>query len=372
MAMKTVEEQMVSDAIAATEKEIFAEAIGAPEADTDVGEQGDRSLEEMGNGLEGQHEDDEAADDTDADADGDDEAETGDDKPKRDEKTGQFKPKAEGEKDGKQPAKVEADDTADKTGKVPPGRLREEAERRRVAEEALAAERAEKETIKGEVSALNKRLDDLMTAVASGKLAQPQAQPQKQAAEEDDPRPDMFADPEAYEAWQDRRLARAVGQVQQTHEINRVEMSMQIAHEKHGKAFNEAYSAVINLDTRNPRNVQTVREIMASSNPGRALMQWHNQRKTLAEVGDDPAKYREKVAAETRAELMKDPEFRKQLLDELRAGASGGDGGKPRTVIRGTPSLNGARGGSMGQITDRRNHGGSTDADIFASAFEDD
>lgn len=370
---KTVEEQMVSDAIAGTEKEIFAEATGAAEADTDVGEQGDRSLEDMGGGLEGQHEIEAAADDADDDeeAKGDD-AEAGaelgaDGKPKRDEKTGQFKPKADGEKpaaDGKQAAK--ADD-----GKVPPGRLREESERRRVAEEALATERAEKEGIKGEVGALKKQLDELMALATSGKLpAQQQQQPKPATTEADDPRPDMFAEPEAYEAWQDRRLARAVGQVQHAHEVNRVETSMQLAHDKFGDTFQEAYNAVTKLDPRNARDVQTVREIWASPNPGRALMTWHNQRKTLAEVGDDPAKYREKVAAETRDALMKDPEFRKQLLADLREEAAGGDGGKPRTVVRtGTPSLNGARGGSMGQVPDRRQQDGS-DAAVFEAAFE--
>jgi hypothetical protein len=361
---KTVEEQMVSDAIAGTEKEIFAEATGAPEADTDVGEQGDRGVETMGEGLEGQQ-DDADADDAEAEANADAGAELGEDgKPKRD-ADGKFKAN---DKDSKaeQPT---ADDPANK-GRVPAGRLREEAAARKVAEDALAAEKADKEGLKGEVGALNKRLDDLMAAVASGKLAAQPPQQQKPATEADDPRPDMFADPESYEAWQDRRLARAVGQVQQNHEISRVETSMQLAHDKFGDGFQEAYGAVTKLDPRNPRDVQTVREIWASPNPGRSLMNWHNQRKTLAEVGDDPAKYREKVANETREALMKDPDFRKQLLEDIRAEASGNGNGKPRTVTRsGTPSLNGARGGSMGQLTDRRPQDGS-DAAVFESAFD--
>src|SRR5215831_19720131 len=83
--MATREEDLIQDAIASTEKEIWSEAWGQePDA---ADETGDRSLETMGDGLEGQHEpDDEAPDDApDADeeaaddADSDDEQETEED-----------------------------------------------------------------------------------------------------------------------------------------------------------------------------------------------------------------------------------------------------------------------------------------------------
>ena len=56
-------------------------------------------------------------------------------------------------------------------------------------------------------------------------------------------------------------------------------------------------------------------------------MTWHHNQETLREVGNDPAKFKEGIAKATRESLMKDPEFRKQLIAELRAEA--GDDGPP-------------------------------------------
>ena len=41
------------------------------------------------------------------------------------------------------------------------------------------------------------------------------------------------------------------------------------------------------------------------------MVGWHKRNKTLAEVGDNPTEYRERIAKETREALIKDPEFRK-------------------------------------------------------------
>jgi hypothetical protein len=113
-----------------------------------------------------------------------------------------------------------------------------------------------------------------------------------------------------------------------------------------------------------------VRRIWSSPNPGRALMNWHNQVKTLAEVGDNPAAYRAKIETETREKLVNDPDFIKGIMDKLREDAEGGDGKKPRVIFRNPPSANSARGGGMGQLQDRRPLDGS-DAGVFASAFEE-
>src|SRR5581483_3221866 len=86
----------------------------------------------------------------------------------------------------------------------------------------------------------------------------------------------------------------------------------------------------------------------ASPNPGEALVSWHKRSATLAEVGDDPAAYRERVAKETREALLKDPEFRKQLLADMRGEAGVGDDGRPRTQVRLPKSLNGAQGSNVG------------------------
>lgn len=378
---KTVEEQMISDAIKGTETEIFSSAFGK-DADDDAGnDEGDRSLEEMGEGLEGQVEETPAKEPDEADDEADDGDDAGDEALERDPKTGQFKPKAETDKDkaGDKPGEKKPA-AADRKPQVPPGRLREEADKRRTAEAASAAALAERDAALAKVGALesnfntlNKQLSDLMTAIATGKVGgQQQQAPQKQAGEvKSDPRPDMFADPDGYEAWNERRIARVEQSVTQRIEAQRVEMSMQYAHEKHGEAFDEAYKAITSLDRNNPRDRQIVQQIWSSPNPGKALMSWHNQVKTLREVGDDPTKYREKVATETRDQLLNDPEFLKQVMEKLRGDAEGtGDGKKPRTVVRLPPSANSARGGGMGQLPDRRPQDNS-EAAVFASAFED-
>src|SRR6185437_4813104 len=120
----------IAAALIETEKEIAGFAWG--NEDTEAADPtGDQSLEDMGEGLEGQHEADE-----DEDADG--------------ETEGDEDPGAEGEQDGKdgtkdkpatgkdgegdkpaattQPAKGETE------GRIPPGRLREANEARRAAE----------------------------------------------------------------------------------------------------------------------------------------------------------------------------------------------------------------------------------------------
>ncbi|MBV8474082.1 MAG: hypothetical protein JO107_14785, partial [Hyphomicrobiales bacterium] len=55
------ERDILRDAIIGTEKEIFGDAFGQEEVTLD--ESGDRSLEAMGSGLEGQHEPDDEEED---------------------------------------------------------------------------------------------------------------------------------------------------------------------------------------------------------------------------------------------------------------------------------------------------------------------
>lgn len=359
---KTVEEQMISDAIAGTEKEIFNEAVGGEEADTEVGAKGDRSLEEMGEGLEGQNEaEDTAEDEAEVEA----EAEDAEGEPERDQKTGQFKPKVEAEGDkNKVAAKPEVDKNK---AQVPPGRLREEADKRRTAEQQRDAALERVTKIETEFGALNKRLDDMLTAIAAGKIGQPQQQ-QQPAKVEEEPVPDIFADPEGYQRYMQSMVQRTAQGGQQQLEALRVEMSMQAAHDKFEGQFEEAYKAVTSLNKNDPVAQQTVRRIWSSPNPGKALMSWHNQSMTLKEVGDNPAAYREKVEKDTRDKLLNDPDFIKQVMEKMRGEAENGGGqGKPR--VRFAPSLNGARGGAMGQLTDRRPQDGS-DAAVFEAAFD--
>jgi hypothetical protein len=128
---------------------------------------------------------------------------------------------------------------------------------------------------------------------------------------------------------------------------------MAIAHASHKDTFEKAFAAINKLNPQNPDDRVTVQRIYSSPNPGEALVSWHKRAQTLAEVGDDPAAYRERVAKETREALMKDPEFRKQLIADLRGEAANpGPDGSPRTTTRLPGSFNRAPGSNLGTEDD--------------------
>ena len=87
----------------------------------------------------------------------------------------------------------------------------------------------------------------------------------------------------------------------------------------------------------------------------------------LRQVGDDPVKFRERAAAQERERLMKDPEFRRQLLEELRADAEAGDNGRARTAVNLPRSLSRVSGGSS-HMADRVSMDDS-DSAVFGSVF---
>jgi hypothetical protein len=323
----------IGEAITATEKEIAGAAWGDEEPVLD--ETGDRTIETMGEGLEGQHEpddDDETAEGEEPEDEAESEEGEGDDgeaEPEVKEPPGEEKPavRAEGEREGR----------------VPSGRLREANERAKALETQLETERTNSAQ---QIAALNARFDKFV-ADLSRNIGQ---KPEERSAT--DPKaPDFFEDPAGFLAAQTKPLVDTVSQLQQQLATQRVETSMEIAHSKHGDTFAKAFEAVSKLNPQNPDDRVTVQRIYANPNPGEALVAWHKRSETLREVGDDPSKYRERVAAETRESLMKDPEFRKALLADLRAEASRGDDGKPNTTVRLPKSLNGAAGGNRRDAT---------------------
>jgi hypothetical protein len=350
------EDQLLKGAIDATQKEIFADVFDNDEAVLD--ETGDRSIEEMGDGLEGQVEEDEAGDeaeDAGKGVDAKDDAETKDDKAAgdkdpndktaRDDK-GKFTTKdekAEPEK-GTQP-----DPKAGKDHRVPVGELKSERSQRQAAEERAtkAEERAAAAEAKAqdEVAKLNAKLDGVLAA-----QRQP-PQPAKTEEAKTPERPDMFADPEGYAKWVEDRANERVATVERNISQRFIEQSFALAHDAHKEVFEKAHAELTSLNPKNPADVITVRNIANAPNPGAALMKWHRNRETLREVGPDPAAFKQKLADDTRAALMKDPEFRKQLLEDLRAEATGGanSGDPARTITRLPKSLNGAAGSGSNQ-----------------------
>lgn len=331
--MGTIREvDALSDAITSTEKEIAGDAWG--EVDTDaLDETGDRGLEDVGSGLEGQHEAEDADDVEGEEAEGEEVTE------------------AEGEGQTEAEVAAAAAAQAGKTeppegGRVPSGKLREANEARRAAEAERDALKAEIEKSKGDTTSLKGQLDLVMREINDLKRGGVRTEPPKPV--EPKAVPDIFEDPKGFVEHLTQGFQSELSKRDAKLENNRVETSMAIAHAFHKDGFEKAFEAINKLNPQNPDDRTTVQRIYNSPNPGEALVNWHKRSQTLAEVGDDPAAYRERVAKETREALMKDPEFRKSLVAELRGEAARGDDGNPRTTTRLPQSLHRAAGSNLG------------------------
>lgn len=290
----TAEEEGLAGAVADTEAEIFAEASGTEALERT----GDNSLETMGEGLEGDHVEE------DVEAEGESEPEVKEGDPPRDPE-GKF---------AKEPEQQRG---------VPPGRLREEGEKRRAAE-AAAAEKDQR------LTTLQREFDALKAGLTAPK---PQVQePQKIEA------PDMFAEPEKWQQY-------VIAQADQRASMRLVEGSLADAADTHGDKFSAAYTELQNIGRTEKAQFgssPTVSKIWSSPNPGKALMKWHTEQSTVREIGGDLSAYREKH----QQELLSNPEFLAKAIEAAKGSARQGDNGRPRTATRLPPSLNGQTGAS--------------------------
>lgn len=340
--MAKADDDLLGNAIIATEKEI---AAGAWDAEADaLDPSGDRSLEEMGDGLEGQHEDEE--DDIEA---APEEKETPEEKPEV--KAGEPEPKT-GEVTPPEPQ-----------GRVPAGRLREEAERARAAI-------AERDTFKAQLDAEKasnaKAVADL-NAKFEAFLAG-QKTPPKPADEPVKPKiPDLFEDPNAFAEHLQRGVKEQFDAFQRQQRDREVNASINSARERHGDTFKAAWDALNSLP-KDPNTAQLARQLEAQANPGEAIVSWHKRNVAAREVGDDLEGYKARIAEETRKQLAADPEFHKELLASLRGEAEIGDQGRPRTAVRLPRSLSQVAGGNSRGLNDDSVLDGS-DQSIAESAW---
>lgn len=314
-------------------------------------EEDDKPLDEMDDHLGEDTEGDEP-DEADAEDEGDEEAET------QEELAGKTEVEAKPDAKAKEPTQQE--------GRIPSSRLKAEADARRAADERATqaeARAAEVEkAAKAEIAAINAKLDGVLAG-----LNRPAPQPVK--PQEKAKAPDMFSDPEGYQAWVDANMeARLQTITQQQHE-RLLNASLADAHEQHGKQFEDAYNEL----TRNPNDPVirlAAQRIMGAPNPGRELMKWHGQQRTLAEVGSDPAAFRTKIETEARAKFLQDPEVRKQIFEDMRKEAAGNGNNNTRSITRLPKSLNGAAGGKSPQFSSAQEYP-STDHEIAAGLFDD-
>src|SRR5215831_1806072 len=213
--MATREEELISEAMISTDKEIFNHAWGQEDDDGVLDESGDRSPEQMRDDtLEGQQEPDE--DETEPD--GEDEAPEGEDESEGDEQQGEEQGEEGEEGEGEDEAEAEEDAEAEPEaaappkpeakpeGRVPSGRLREQTERADKAEQALRALQAERDSERqsthGEIDGLRRQFDAL-TAALQGRQAAPQGAPQAGLPQQPfaDAPPDQFENPQGYTEW---------------------------------------------------------------------------------------------------------------------------------------------------------------------------
>jgi len=351
--MADTEQDILSDAIIGTNKEIFAEAFG--KEDLTLDESGDRSRETMGEGLEGQHEPDE-------------------DEPDEDEAEGEGEPdkvkaKAETTTEAKPKAKPEPEPEVeeDSKGRVPSRILRERTATLKAAETERDALKVRLEAAEAESQ---RKIDALRAEFLTALRQQLRPdQPKPVDPPKPDAPPDLFENPTAFAEFLRNGVKSELAAMQQQMREDRINASMESAKSRHGETFVKAFTALQTVARDgSPDGRALAMRLTASPNPGEAVVAWHKRTETLREVGDDPAAYKARIAEDTRKALMEDPEFRKQLLEDLRAEAMTGDDGRPRTQTRLPASLNRAAGGNTRAPNDLDAFDGSESA-IFGSAF---
>lgn len=346
-------------AVEDTEGEIFADAMGDKEFEND----GDTSLEEMGDGLEGEVLEDEAEPEGDEIDEGDEEQDEEDyDEDDADENEGE----GEGEDDGSEFERNSGQQGRQQQvdGRVPPGRFREEANARRAAEN-------EADGLRRQMAEMNGRMAEL-----SARVNAPQ---QRQQPTAPTPKPDMFAEPEKYEAWvleqADARAEARMNERFQSFQQNQQQVQSQRTDTALGEAargprsfeFGAAYNALTSLDPSNPRNRAIVSRIYnAGDNAEQALWDWWEQ--------NGGPEYREQVAEQL------SPRQRRQQERDFARDDRGGErvfrddrGREVRHVVRPgqrLPSLNSASGSmrTRGQVQDPEMNDGSDEA-IFRYAM---
>lgn len=321
----------INRAVQDTEEEIFSDALGTDELDND----GDTSLEDMGEGLEGEVEETEPEEEADEEEQA--EAEEGEgDEPETDEAEAEEGEEQEPERDER--GRFQRQDDR----RIPPGRLRQEADQRRAAEERA-------NTLERQLAEMNGRLAELS---ARQNASQPKPQQQERP-----PKPDMFSDPEGYERWvleeaerrADDRLQRGFAQFEQRQQqmsAQRVDQSLaEAASGPRGFEFSAAYGALTRLSPNDPAARATVARIYNSNDPAAALFDWW--------------------------ENNGGPEYRDQILQQLmpqQPRQRMAPQNQPRHVIRPPqrlPSLNSATGSNRQQTADPEMLDGS-EAGIFA------
>jgi hypothetical protein len=170
-------------------------------------------------------------------------------------------------------------------GHVPPWRLREEADARRMAEDRARA--------------LEARLNEIATHLQ---------QSQKQ--------PDFFENPDKATQELIVRTLQPIAEQQRKVEMYNSKM---IAGLRHGDdKVEEAEQAFLQARASETLDAADYERVVQAPNRYDAVVQWHKRQAVLASVGDDPNAWFEKKLAEK----MADPTFQASMLEKVRGTAA--------------------------------------------------
>jgi hypothetical protein len=209
---------------------------------------------------------------------------------------------------------------------IPGWRLREiNEEKRRLAEE--------NERVKAELAELRRTS---------------QHQRQQPVEKKEDDGIDPLLDPKGY-------AKQVLGEIRNEILNERREESLQIAAEKYGDEFKEAYTAAQQkVDPALRARMQSSRD------PGETLIKWHRENKQRAEIGDDLNAYNQRILDKA----LSDPAFLAKALEAAQNGARQQpqqSNGRPRVEL--PPTLSSA---SRAQATSRANSDeGKSDFELF-------
>ncbi len=150
-----------------------------------------------------------------------------------------------------------------------------------------------------------------------------QLRQQLQVKQAPSPEPvDIFADPQKWEQSFEQRMEQKFREV-----VGNV--SLQRASDKHGEKFTEAWKAMVERSNSGDDSIR--QSIINSPDPGDALVRWYKREETLKLVGDEPAKYAEKILNEA----LDNPEFLARAIEKARGKAA-----DQPTQVHLPPSLN--------------------------------
>lgn len=109
-------------------------------------------------------------------------------------------------------------------------------------------------------------------------------------------KPDFFDNPEAALQQQEQRFQQMLVQ-------DRVQRSAAMAEQEHGKEFVAEVVEFFN----DPKHMPKSHEFLNHPFPMMKAIEYYRQQQALAEIGDDPTTYRERVKAELLAEMQAQP-----------------------------------------------------------------